>query len=317
VTRAVERVTLSAVVLAARRHFGPNGLWPSLLLSGAMACGSDAEIAALPDLPPATPGYPAYTSGLTLRISRIATKQCHATLVAPGWAITAAHCFSEVSPEGRGRLANFDRGFATSAVVFHPRAHVSGSTRLDDVWHNEDFIAAHDLALIPIEPVDLPNPGALWSEAPTCEAIDLRSVPARLGRLSGSGQPETAAGVVLDTRAARSLLGPGQQGDLLALRSDGALPGDSGSGVAVSADDLAAATSGCLPPDSTGGDVLVGVLQDANPLNPSAPLGVTPIFGHEHSSWLAATLEGPSPLPDPNERPVLDQPCLPGDPTCS
>lgn len=276
-----------------------------------MACGSgESGDGTTEGLPPPTPGYPEYTSSLRLSIDRTQAKECHATLIAPQWALTAAHCFSGTKPDGRGRLRELDRGFAIADVRFHPLAHVSGSSTLDGEWNNDEFSAAHDLALIPIEPLERVSARALWSVDPGCDAIDLRDVPAYLGRLTLAGQPETAPGIVLGARTASSLLGPGQQGDLLALRSYGALPGDSGSGVAVRADDLAEIATSCVLGDAPGTDVLVGVLQDANPFDARAPLGVTPLYLAEHAIWIAETMASWTPPPGSDEPPVLDPPCL-------
>jgi trypsin len=306
------------VLAAVSRRLRSADLCAYLVFLGATGCGTAAEtIEPSVELPPATPGYPAYTSRLTLNLDRTRSKQCHATLVAPQWAITAAHCFSEVSPDGRGRLRDFDRGFATQDVLFHPLAHESGSSTLDRVWHDEEFSAAHDLALIPLEPIELPSPSVLWSDRPGCESLELGSLPAHLGRLSRTGQPETASGIVLGARSAGSLLGPSQEGELLAVRSDGALPGDSGSGVTVRAADLGDSAENCLLSDPEGADVLVGVLQDASPLRPEAPLGVTPLYLPEHAVWVLETLATRTMLPGADERPVLDEPCLPGESSCN
>lgn len=304
VTCTAQRVTLIAVRPAPRRPLRSVDLcW--LALWGTLACGSGlANDDAALELPPPTPGYPEHTSSLRLSIDRTHAKQCHATLVAPQWAITAAHCFSGVSPEGRGRLREFDRGFATGDVQFHPLAHASGATTLDGVWQNEDFSAAHDLALIPLEPLERATARASWSDAPSCTGVDLRELPAYLGRMTGDGGAETVSGVVLGARAASSLVGPGQQGDLLAVLSHGALPGDSGSGVTVRASDLASRADECLLGEEAELDVLVGVLQDANPLDPRAPLGVTPLYVPEHSSWLSQTLRDRTPAPSTDEPPV-------------
>lgn len=276
-----------------------------LALWGALACasspaGGDPDVS----LPPPTPGYPEHTSSLRLSIDRTQAKQCHATLIAPEWVITAAHCFSGVHPDGRGRLRELDRGFAVADVHFHPLAHVSGSGTLDRVWQDEEFTAAHDLALIPIERVESPSARALWSDAPGCAAIDLRDLPAYLGRLTQFGEPQTAPGVVLGERNASSLLGPGQPGDLLVVRSIGALPGDSGSGVAARADDLAEGAMGCVLGDDSTADVLLGVLQDANPFDARAPLGVTPLYLSEHATWIAEIMQSWTPRPGNDEPPV-------------
>lgn len=275
--------------------------WWLLALAG-LGCGSSAS----PDFPDATPGYPGHTSRLTLRLDRFREKQCHATLVAPGWAVTAAHCFSSLSPGRPGRLEEFDRGFDTSDVFFHPLAHQSGSTSLDAVWQNAEFAAAHDLALIRFRPLELAWAQAGWGSSAACAMLDLSALPAQLGRTSTAGEPETAAAVVLGTTRADALLGPGHDGELLAVRSDGAGPGDSGSGVTVRAADLGQRVDDCELEASPNDAVLIGVLQDANPLDPVAPLGVTPLYVPEHSAWLRQTIADPANALPSDEPPVLD-----------
>jgi hypothetical protein len=113
------------------------------------------------------------------------------------------------------------------------------------------------------------------------------------------------------------LLGSGQEGSLLAIRSDGALPGDSGSGVAVRANDLGGSAARCSLAEPAEVDVLVGVLQDASPIDPTSPLGVTPLYVPEHAVWLVESLRSRARLPGATERPVLDEPCIPGREACN
>jgi hypothetical protein len=268
------------------RHWAAGlgmGVLAALCASG---CGeAEPELA----LPPASPGYPEHTSLLNVNLDGTLAKACHATLVHENWALTAAHCFSEVSPGASGRLVDFARGFDTRAVVFHPQAHASGSLELNGVWHNAEFRAAHDLALIRIEPgLALPIAAASWNDG--CADPDLSALPAHLARLSRQGIAETAGAIVLGPTPADALLGPTQTGTLLALRSSGASPGDSGSGVTVSRADLDGRLGGACVDAEPVRDVLIGVLQDANPDDDDAPLGVTPLYPAEHRGWLRDTL---------------------------
>jgi hypothetical protein len=57
-------------------------------------------------------------------------------------------------------------------------------------------------------------------------------------------------------------------------------------------DQLQAAAAGCAPSDEVGGGpVLVGVVQDANPTDPSAAFGLVPVYGPDHASWLQGKLD--------------------------
>src|SRR6185369_15971647 len=102
---------------------------------------------------------------------------------------------------------------------FFPGAHQSGATRRDAVWERADFVAAHDLALVPIAPpVTDVDPVAHFSPRPDCA-------------LGGEDSAATAEADILGIVDAAILLGPGQTGPLLAAQGPSVGPGDSGSGL--------------------------------------------------------------------------------------
>ena len=270
------------------------------------ACGGPA-VADDDAVPPPTPGYPAGTSRLTLRLEGEFQKLCHATLVDPGWALTAAHCFSSVAPDARGALNELARSLSVSDVRFHPGSMRSGQTRLDAVLVDADFVAAHDLALIPVDPpFDTVAPPLRWLPEPGCSLPDRLDVRAWFGQIGLDDRAQTAEATLLGTVSAASLLGPGQPGSLLSAAGPSVRPGDSGSGVLAGTADLMALASGC---NHSGGsaddDVLMGVIQDANPDRPTLPFGLIPLHVFDHARWLASIIED-APPPAPPERPRLD-----------
>jgi hypothetical protein len=92
---------------------------------------------------------------------------------------------------------------------------------------------------------------------------------------------------------------------MLTARGPWVGPGDSGSGLTVSWAELAPRSPGCTPLESEAAiAVLIGVVQDANPLDPASPFGLVPSYVAAHASWLQETLSA-TPPPLDTDPPLL------------
>jgi Trypsin len=273
----------------------------------AAACSDAAAITETLPEPEPEPGYPPATSRLTLRLGGEFQKLCHATLIDRRWAITAAHCFSRVDPEGRGALNELARSLSVSDVRFHPSALRSGVTTLESVASEEDFVAAHDLAMIPVDPpIDTVMAPVRWLPEPGCSLPTPLGVRAWFGQLGFGDRAQTAEATLLGMVSAASLLGPGHPGSLLSAQGSAVRPGDSGSGVLADWGEISELATGCARDENAAeSEILVGVIQDANPDRPTLPFGLIPLHVFDHASWIATIIESAE-APDIPERPQLD-----------
>jgi hypothetical protein len=301
-----------------RGRAGAEGWSPRIacgLFCFGIACGGSGADREPEPLPDPSPGYPETTSRLKLSLGGDYWKLCHATMVDARWALTAAHCFSGIDPDARGALNDFGRSVSVRDAIFHPEALVDGATELDSLRETHEFVAAHDLALVPFyPPLDTVQPVSRWLPSESCslgepDALDL-DVRGRFGQLGPGDEAQTAEATLLGSVEAAALLGPDHSGILLSAKGASVGPGDSGSGVTSVWAELDGVASGCSTTDGgasrdgVGAEVLMGVIQDANPDDPTLPFGLVPLYAFDHARWLATVIET-APTPQQPEPPPL------------
>ncbi len=211
----------------------------------------------------------------------IGNNVCYATLIAPSWALTAAHCFQDTLPIGSGNLG-FPASFEAENVRFHPKAWQGQYA--EETWNlvhpPETTNWAFDLALVQLaHPVTDHTPAKLYHPA---------SPPSLQGQwlfFGGSGGTGKAGIVGLANS-------PQLGGKVLVV---GKVPsaseaGDSGAGGLVSLDetfpDSVGFQSPCaVPPGDPPGELLVGVLSHGDGEDYYAP-----VFLPETVEWIASTM---------------------------
>jgi hypothetical protein len=135
-------------------------------------------------------------------------------------------------------------------------------------------------------------PVNLWRPEQGCDLSRAEGLVGEVGLAGDDGEGWTAQAAILGSMSASTLLGAGYMGALLAARGPGVGPGDSGAGLTARWDELQPAAPGCAPLDDLAdGPVLVGVVQDANPADPSAVFGLVPVYSPEHARWLQSKLD--------------------------
>jgi hypothetical protein len=144
-----------------------------------------------------------------------------------------------------------------------------------------------------------------WPLAGSCSLDMPQGLIGELGLQSEDGQPVTAEASILGHVDASFLLGREQFGRMLAAHGPGVGPGDSGSGLTVSWAELATRAPGCKPPETESAQqVLIGVVQDANPNYPTLPFGLVPSYVSSHARWLQDVFAA-TPPPLDTQPPIL------------
>jgi hypothetical protein len=254
----------------------------------------------LPPLPEAVSGYEPHVVRLRLDLGEGRVRDCHAGRIAPGWLLTSAHCFSIAAPGAVGTLPDVPTLFTTRAVRFHPGALTSGRETHVARFEPEAVRAAHDLALVAFDDPNGEDALDLWrpavAEQSCFDARGLRGSVVFYGR-DASGGAETAAAIALALAQPKDLLGPGTGGAgelLLAATGRGVQKGDSGSIVSSSRSWMRLTGEDCDRGSFPSEPVVLGVIQNAHPSDPSAPFGIVPTFLPEHYRWLDAQLTMPT-----------------------
>ena len=156
-------------------------------------------------------------------------------------------------------------------ILVHPQA-VALAQFEPGGFSNGDIVAAHDLALIPLEPaVDDGRVAALWRPTSDADVEALTGEALVYGR-HDEGAPVTDVGMLEGMVAATDLLAGDQPGELLGASGRVPRGGDSGGGAFVSTGD--------------GAQALVGVVQNAPPDADRGVFGLVALWLPENQEFL-------------------------------
>lgn len=256
------------------------GAAPTLLLG--CACMVQHEVGDL-ELP-AEPGLPSAIAPLTVSVAPGYVVDCMATLVHPLWALTTAHCFASAPPESWVLIRDFGTSAQVRDVIVHEQA-VNRDATEGGAFEVTDVVAAHDLALVPLDhPMDSNRVAALWRPESEAELAELEHALLRYGRhVSGEAVTETA--VVTGLVPSSELLGGEREGELLSARGKIPRAGDSGGGGLLVLGEMDAAEELRL----------AGVVQNAPESGDRGVFGLVPLWVEAHLDFIDLWTAEPQP----------------------